>query len=45
MIATDSNWNFVIAGYAIAAGTLGAYFAWIRVRTRRIRRSLSDERD
>ena len=37
------NWSFVIAGYSITAVTLGGYFAWMRVRTRRLRRSLPDE--
>ena len=40
-----SNWNFVAAGYAIAAAALVSYFAWIKLRTRRIKRTLSDDRD
>ena len=39
------NWNFVAAGYLITAGTLTSYFAWVKLRTRRIRRTLSDDRD
>jgi hypothetical protein len=45
MIAEASNWNFVVAGYAITTVTLVGYAAWIKVRTRRIKRALSDERD
>jgi heme exporter protein CcmD len=36
------NWNYVVAGYALTAGTLGAYVAWIKLRTRRLRRALDD---
>jgi hypothetical protein len=32
-----SNWNYVVAGYAITAGTLIAYAVWLRVRLRRAR--------
>ncbi len=38
------NWNYVIAGYTIVTGTLVGYAAWLRVRLRRARRSLSEER-
>jgi hypothetical protein len=37
------NWSYVIAGYTITAATLIGYASWIRVRTRRLRRTLSDE--
>ncbi len=39
----SNNWNFVIAGYAIATVTFVSYFAWIKARTRRLRQSLRDE--
>jgi len=39
----SSNWGYVIAGYAITAGTLGAYAIWLRQRIRRLRRSLPDD--
>jgi len=39
----SNNWNFVIAGYAIATVTLVGYFAWIKRRTRKLRRSMRDE--
>jgi hypothetical protein len=39
----SSNWGYVIAGYTISAATLGGYFAWVRVRTRRLRRSLGED--
>jgi len=39
----NHNWNFVIAGYAIVTGTLLSYAAWVRVRARRLRRTLPDE--
>jgi hypothetical protein len=37
------NWGYVIVGYVLAAGALGGYFASVRQRARRIRRSLSDD--
>jgi hypothetical protein len=40
-----SNWNYVAAGYAITAGALISYYTWVKVRTRRIKRTLSDDRD
>jgi hypothetical protein len=40
----SDNWSFVIAGYAITAVALGGYFAWIRQRSRQLRRSQRDER-
>jgi hypothetical protein len=43
MSGMSNNWNFVIAGYVIAAVTLVGYFAWIKGRTRKLRRSLRDE--
>jgi hypothetical protein len=39
----SNNWNFVIAGYAVATVTLVGYAAWIKGRTRKLRRSLRDE--
>ena len=45
MIAEVSNWNFVAAGYAITTITLVGYAVWIRVRIRRLKRTLSDERE
>jgi hypothetical protein len=38
------NWGFVVAGYAITAVGLAGYFAWVRGRARRLRRTLGDER-
>jgi hypothetical protein len=37
------NWGYVITGYVLTAATLGGYFAWLRVRTRRLRRALPDD--
>jgi len=37
------NWNYVIAGYTLTAGVLGAYVVWLRQRTRPLRRSLPDD--
>jgi hypothetical protein len=42
MIAV-SNWNFVAAGYTVVTVTLVAYAVWIKLRTRRLRRSLPDD--
>ena len=39
----SQNWHYVIVGYAITAVALGGYFAWIKGRTRKLRRSLRDE--
>jgi hypothetical protein len=39
----SDNWGYVIAGYAIAAGTLTAYAVWLRQRIRRLRRTLPDD--
>ena len=39
----NMNWSYVIAGYTITAATLIGYGSWIRVRTRKLRRTLSDE--
>ncbi len=39
----SNNWHYVIAGYTIAAVALVGYFAWIKGRTRKLRRSLRDE--
>ena len=38
----SDNWGFVVAGYAIAGGALGAYTVWVRQRIRRLQRSLPD---
>ena len=43
MIAVSQNWNYVAAGYAITAGALVSYGVWVRVRIRRLRRTLPDE--
>ncbi len=37
------NWGYVVAGYAIVGGALGAYAVWLRQRIRRLRRSLPDD--
>jgi heme exporter protein CcmD len=39
----SNNWNYVIVGYAITVITLVAYLAWVKARTRKLRRSLRDE--
>ncbi len=39
----SNNWNYVIGGYAITTAVLAGYFAWIKGRARRLRRSLRDE--
>ncbi len=38
----SQNWGYVAAGYILTAVTLVTYFVWIRVRTRRLRRTLDD---
>jgi hypothetical protein len=43
MIAASSNWNYVIVGYAVSAGSFIAYGLWLARRSRRLRRSLSDD--
>jgi hypothetical protein len=43
VIALENNWNYVAAGYAITAGTLIGYAVWVRLRIRRLRRTLPDE--
>ena len=43
MIAASSNWNYVIVGYAVTAATFIAYAVWLKRRSRRLRRSLSDD--
>ena len=40
----SSNWNYVAAGYALTAGALVAYFTWVKLRIRKVRRSLPDDR-
>ncbi len=37
------NWSYVIAGYSITTTVLVGYFASVRLRMRRVRRSLPDE--
>jgi hypothetical protein len=37
-----SNWNFVAAGYELVTVTLVSYATWIKLRARRLRRSLGD---
>ena len=39
----SNNWGFVIAGYSITTVTLVAYFGWIRLRTRALRRTVGDD--
>jgi hypothetical protein len=39
----SDNWGYVVAGYALTTGTLVAYATWIKLRTRRLKRLLSDE--
>jgi hypothetical protein len=40
------NWNYVIVGYSVAGATLISYAVWVRVRIRRLRKSLPpDTRD
>jgi hypothetical protein len=41
----SQNWGYVAAGYVLTTVTLVTYFVWIRVRTRRLRRTLADDRD
>jgi len=41
----SSNWGYVIAGYSLTTVALATYLAWIRQRTRRLRRTLADDRD
>jgi heme exporter protein CcmD len=40
----DHNWGYVVAGYGVTAAALVSYVVWLAQRTRRVRRSLSDER-
>jgi hypothetical protein len=35
------NWEYVIAGYAIATVTFGGYGLWVRQRARRLQRTLA----
>ncbi|HEV7525743.1 MAG TPA: hypothetical protein VGP92_12310 [Acidimicrobiia bacterium] len=37
------NWGYVIVGYSITAVSLGGYFTWIRLRSRKLRRAIEDE--
>ena len=39
----NDNCGFVVAGYAIVAGALGAYTVWIRQRIRRLQRAFPDD--
>jgi len=41
----SNNWSFVITGYSITAVSLAGYLAWVKLRARQLRRSLSDETD
>ncbi len=36
MILADGGWGYVMAGYAVTLGGLGAYSAWVLVRGRRL---------
>jgi hypothetical protein len=40
---TPDNWNFVATGYAVSAVTLVGYTVWLRVRSRKLRKLLSDD--
>lgn len=37
LAASDANWGYVIAGYAVSALALGAYAVRVVVRHRRLR--------
>ena len=39
----NANWGYVVAGYTIVGGALGAYAIWVRQRIRRLQRSLPDD--
>jgi hypothetical protein len=39
----NANWGYVVAGYTIVGGALGAYVIWVRQRIRRLQRSLPDD--
>ena len=43
MIAASSNWNYVYVGYGVTAATFFVYGFWLARRSRRLRRSLSDD--
>lgn len=40
----DQNWGYVAAGYGATTIVLVVYAVWLTLRTRRVRRSLPDER-
>jgi hypothetical protein len=40
----SNNWSFVIAGYSITAVALGGYLTFVKQKSRRLRRTLRDER-
>ena len=39
----SNNWHYVIVGYAVVTVTFVTYLAWIKGRTRNLRRSIRDE--
>ena len=38
------HWEFVIAGYVLVLGGLGAYVAWVLVRGRELSRRVPEDR-
>ncbi|MEO7555122.1 MAG: hypothetical protein ABIV94_00785 [Acidimicrobiales bacterium] len=36
VLAADTGWPYIIAGYVTTVGGLGAYAAWVLVRGRRL---------
>ena len=40
---SPDNWNFVVVGYTVSAATLVGYSVWLRVRSRKLRKLLSDD--
>ena len=38
----DTNAGYVVAGYLVTAGAVGAYAVWLRARLRRAERSFEE---
>ncbi|HTL84454.1 MAG TPA: hypothetical protein VL856_04685 [Acidimicrobiia bacterium] len=39
----NHNWNYVIVGYSLVGATLTSYAVWLRIRIRRLRKTLSED--
>jgi hypothetical protein len=43
VLAADSGWPYIIAGYVATLGGLGAYTVWVLLRGRRLSKEVPPE--